>query len=76
MATNRERNSSNETSDMDVLNEVFTIVRWIKENIGLKETVCRWQEIKCIDMQKNWMTQKSKTDDSDQVHASYKDSVT
>lgn len=52
MVTNPNRNSSNETSDMNVLNEVFTTV--IGENMGIKETACRWTEIKCcMDMQKN-----------------------
>jgi len=48
----------------------------IKENMDIKETVCRCTEIKCMDVQENWMTQMSKTDGSDQMHASYKDSVT
>jgi hypothetical protein len=36
MVTNRKRNSSNETSDMNVLNEVFMIVRWNQRKCGYK----------------------------------------
>lgn len=36
MVTSPERNSSNETSDMNVLNDVFTTVRWNQRKYGYK----------------------------------------